>query len=79
MQLRYELLANAIANSLYSMVNGRIINIPDWVDSVAVNVLGEIKDVIRNEEIEDDFEVVEEIVNIFEKYRISAGTRHDFG
>lgn len=41
-------------------------------------MLDEIVKVIRNDDI-DDFFAVEEIVCIFEKYGISAGTRHDFG
>lgn len=39
--------------------------------------LSEIRDVVCNPELED-FSVVEEIVNIFEKYGIDSGFRHDF-
>lgn len=46
-------------------------------DSVAINILSEIQKIIANEDY-SDFEVVEEIVLIFEKYKIDFGSRHDF-
>ena len=53
------------------------INADDIVDTTAIKILDEIKSVINNTEIEDDYEVVEQIVLIFEKYNIDAGMRHD--
>ena len=44
----------------------------------AIQILNEIREVIRDTAL-DDFEVVEEIVCIFEKYDIDADFRHDFG
>lgn len=46
-------------------------------DTTAIQMLSEIKNVIINTDY-SDFEVVEEIVCIFEKYGIDFGTRHDF-
>ena len=46
-------------------------------DTTAIQMLSEIKNVIINTDY-SDFEVVEKIVCIFEKYGIDFGTRHDF-
>lgn len=40
-------------------------------------MIEEIQQVLMNKE--DDFEIVEDIVCIFEKNNVSAGTCHDFG
>ena len=47
-------------------------------DTTATLILSEIKKIISNENI-SDFDAIEQIVIIFEKYGIDAGTRHDFG
>ena len=46
-------------------------------DTTATMMLGEIQKVIKDEKY-SDFEAVEEIVCIFEKYKIDFGSRHDF-
>ena len=40
-------------------------------------MLYEIQNVIKNEDY-SDFEAIEQIVCIFEKYNIDFGVRHDF-
>ena len=51
-------------------------------DTIATKALKEIQDVVKRGNIVDgdmtDFEIVEEIVCIFEKYEIDAGGCHDF-
>lgn len=51
-------------------------------DTVATKALKEIQTVLKSGNIVDgcmnDFEIVEEIVGIFEKYKIDAGGCHDF-
>ncbi len=51
-------------------------------DTIATKALKEIQDVIKSGNIVDgdrsDFDIVEEIVCIFEKYEIDAGGCHDF-
>lgn len=54
------------------------INADKIADTTAINALSEIRNVIENNDI-SDFDAVEQIVCIFEKYKISAGVRHDFG
>ena len=46
-------------------------------NTVAINMLGEIQSIIRNEKY-SDFDAIEEIACIFEKYNIDFGFRHDF-
>lgn len=46
----------------------------------SVQVLSEIRKVlVRHKWDGDDFEAIEKIVQIFEKYGLSAGNTHDFG
>ena len=78
MKIKTELLRKTIAEIVCQ-------NMDDWLEidannianTRAIEMIGEIQEVIKSEM--DDFEVVEEIVCIFEKNEISAGSRHDFG
>ncbi len=47
------------------------------VNSKAIEILQEIQKVIQSDM--DDFEMVEEIVCIFERNKIDADSCHDFG
>ena len=47
------------------------------IESKSVSALSESQQVIQNDVL-SDFEMVEEIVCIFEKYNIDAGGCHDF-
>ena len=53
------------------------INAYEIADTTAINMLSEIQNIIRNETY-SDFDVVEKIVCVFEKYGIDFGSRHDF-
>ena len=54
------------------------INADEIVDSTAICLLSQIQEIIKNQEY-NDFEVVEEIVSLFESNGMSCGGRHDFG
>ena len=86
MKPEYELLANAASEAIRERIkmyaesdglNTFNIDVNEIVDSTAIKALSEIQNVIQNDQI-SDFDAIEEIVNIFEKYNISAGSRHDF-
>lgn len=77
MDLRSELLANSIADKIIDSIKNIRIDADEAVKIQAEEVLSEIKQVIQNNKL-SDFEAVENIVCIFEKYSISAGGRHDF-
>lgn len=57
--------------------NSEALGLNEVSNSTAVEMIGEIQQVLMNKE--DDFEIVEDIVCIFEKYNISPGACHDFG
>ena len=46
-------------------------------DTTAIRILSEIQAVLQDDD-KTDFDVVDEIICIFEKYHICTGTRHDF-
>ena len=78
MDIKLEIFAGAVSEAIHQAIEYIYIDTDD-IHSVALVVLGEIKRIIQDETIEDDFYVVEEIVKVFEKYHIDAGFRHDFG
>ncbi len=78
MNIKLELLANSISDIVMQRLEDMDINADKIADTIAINELSEIQNVIQNDAM-SDFEVVEQIVCIFEKYKISAGARHDFG
>lgn len=87
MKLKYELLANAAAEEVCKKIKMFVeldgleeldIDVNEIADTTAINALSEIYDVVHNDAL-SDFDAMEEIVRIFEKYKIDAGARHDFG
>ena len=81
MHLKLELLQNALFQAVREGLNhaemGGEINADEIADTTAIKALSEIKKIIHDEE-KEDFDVVEEIVCVFEKYNIDIGGRHDF-
>ena len=47
-------------------------------NTLATKALNEIQKVLNQSENKSDFDMIEEIVCIFEKYNINAGNCHDF-
>ena len=78
MDIKLDIFAGIVSDAINSAIRYIHIDTDDVINSVALTALNEIQYVIQNTEIEDDFDVVEEIVRIFEKYNINAGGRHDF-
>lgn len=77
MDIKLELLSGAICDAVKENMNTLNIDASQIVDSKAIKILGEVKDVLHNENL-DDFEMIDEIVNIFCKYNIDIGGCHDF-
>ena len=48
-------------------------------DTISTKALSDIQQVLNQSENKSDFDMIEEIVCIFEKYNINAGNCHDFG
>lgn len=72
---KLELLKTIISEAIDE--NSELLGIDEVYDSTAVEMIKEIQQILINKD--DDFEIVEDIVCVFEKYNISAGTCHDFG
>ncbi len=77
MNIKMELLRSGIADFITSNLESSEVDVNKITDTVAINMLAEIQQVIRNEN-HSDFDAIEKIVCIFEKYNIDFGFRHDF-
>ncbi len=78
MDIRLEIFSSVVSDAIQRALAYEIIDMDDSITSTALTILNEIECIIRDDTILDDFDVVEEIVCVFEKYHISAGFRHDF-
>lgn len=87
MKLKYELLANAAAEAVCEKIKMLAefdgledfdIDVNEIADTTAIKALAEIQKIVSNADM-SDFDAMEEIVNVFEKYKIDAGVRHDLG
>ena len=77
MNIKLELLKSYISDFINNSLEDFEIEATEIADTLAINMLGEIQRIIRDERY-SDFEAIEEIVCLFEKYKIDAGVRHDF-
>ena len=77
MNIKLELLKSYISDFINNSLEDFEIDATEIADTLAINMLGEIQRIIKNERY-SDFEAIEEIVCLFEKYKIDAGVRHDF-
>ena len=76
-KLSFELLADDIAGLIKMRLRDIELDAEPIIESKSLSALAEIQQVIQNDTL-SDFEMVEEIVCIFEKYNIDAGGCHDF-
>ena len=70
MNIKLELLQNAIFDAISEKLSHMEFDADEIADTTAIKVLSEIKEVIGEES--SDFEAVEKIVRVLEKYRINA-------
>ncbi len=76
MNIKLELLKGSIHDIIDSRLADIVINADEIADTTAIRALSEIQSIIADDL--DDFEKVEQIVRVFEKYNFSAGGCHDF-
>lgn len=77
MNIKYELLKSGIYAGIDEKLEQIEFDADKMADSEAIKVLSEIKEVLAKDEL-SDFDMVEEIVKIFEKHHLSADGCHDF-
>ena len=77
MYIKLELLKRYIADFIDNNIENFEINASEIANTVAIEMLAEIQEIICDEE-NSDFDAVEKIVCVFEKYKVDAGSRHDF-
>ncbi len=77
MNIKFELLRNYIIDFIKYKIEDFELDASQIADTTAIQMLTEIQKVIKDENC-SDFDAIEEIVCIFEKYNIDAGFRHDF-
>ena len=75
MNIKVELLRNYISDFIKNNLEDFEIDASQIADTTATQMLSEIKSIIKNASY-SDFEVVEEIIIVFEKYNIDYGSRH---
>ena len=75
--IKTELLKRYITDYINNQIEDFEIDANEITNTIALSILSEIRDVIKNEEL-SDFDSIEEIVRIFEKHKIDTGFRHDF-
>lgn len=77
MNIKTELIKSYIAEVVCSNISDFEIDESKITDTTAVKVISEIQQVLHSGEL-DDFEMIEKIVLILEKYNLNAGSCHDF-
>lgn len=77
MNIKAELLQNYITESVSYFLQNMEFDETKIADTAAIMALSEIKNIINDESL-SDFEAIEDIIFVFNKYRIDFGSRHDF-
>ncbi len=77
MTIKTELIKSYIADVVCSQLMDFEIDENKIADTKAVEILGEIQEILKNGE-EDDFLIVDEIVSLFIRHNIDTGGCHDF-
>ena len=77
MNIKIEILTRYISEFIKANIKDFDIDASQIADTTAICVLSEIQKIIKDENY-SDFEAVEEIISVFEKYNIDFGFRHNF-
>lgn len=77
MNIKNEILKSYIYDCINNKINDFVVDADGITNTIATDMLEEIQSIIKNENY-TDFDVVEKIVCIFEKYGVDFGNRHDF-
>ncbi len=77
MNIKLELLKNQLSDVLFRNIEVLDIDINQIVQSTAISMLEKIQNIIKDESL-SDFEVIDNIICVFEEYGINCGSRYDF-
>ena len=77
MKIKKEILKRYIIDTVNEQIEDFEIDANKITDTIAIKILAEIQEILKNDKY-TDFEIVEEIVCVFEKYKIDFGGCHDF-
>lgn len=77
MRIKTDLLKAYICDFIHERIEDFEIDADSITNTIAIKALSEIQEIISSYEI-SDFDAVEEIVCVFERYKIDFGVRHDF-
>lgn len=77
MEIKLQLLRGYVSDFIKDRIDDLVLDANEIVNTVAIDALSEIQKIIQDDKC-SDFDAVEKIVCVFEKYNISAGSRHDF-
>lgn len=77
MEIKLQLLRAYVSDFIKHRLDDMVVDSNEIVNTVAIDALSEIQKIIQDDTY-SDFDAIEEIVCVFEKYQISAGVRHDF-
>ena len=77
MNIKIDLLRNYVNDFILCKLEDFEIDADKIADTTAIKALAEIQSIVQNEKY-SDFDALEEIVTIFEKYHLDFGARHDF-
>lgn len=76
MNIKLELLKNEISELVMNRLNELDIDADKVTDTTAICILSQIQKIIKSDL--EDFEKVEDIAAVFERYNLSCGGCHDF-
>ncbi len=77
MNIKLDLLKKYLSDFINDNIENFEIDASKIADTVAIHMLSEIQNILRNENY-SDFDAIEQIICVFEKNKIDCGFRHDF-
>ena len=76
MNIKLELLKGSIHDLIDNRLSDIVINADEVADTTAIKALSEIQGILADDI--DDFYRVDQIICVFEKYKLNFGGCHDF-
>lgn len=77
MNIKVELLKHELTRVINEQLEDFEIDATEIADTTAVKLVGKIQNILKTEN--DDFMIVEKIVELFEENKIDCSPCHDFG